>query len=67
VFRLVELLVALVLVLVLVVLIILLKLFGSIGKISVDQDAIKGAIATCWKELRMDQDMARLKRERRTL
>ena len=60
-FRLVELLVALVLVLVLVVLIILLKLFGSIGKLSVDQDAIKGAIATCWKELGIDQDIGAIK------
>ena len=60
-FRLVELLVALVLVLVLVVLIILLKLFGSIGKLSVDQEAIKGAIATCWKELGIDQDIGAIK------
>ena len=57
----VELLIALVLLLVLAILIILLQLSGKLGKISVDPETIKGAVATCWKELGIDQDIGAIK------
>jgi len=57
----VELLIGLVLLLVVAVLIILLKLSGKLGKISLDQEAVKGAIAACWKELGIDQDIGAIK------
>ena len=57
----VELLIALVLLLTLAVLVILLRLSGKLGKVSVDQDAIKGAVATCWKELGIDKDIGAIK------
>ena len=58
---LVELLVALVLILVLAVLVILLRLSGKLGKVSLDQEAVKGAVATCCKELGIDQDVGAIK------
>jgi len=61
VFRLIDLLLALVLILIVIVLIVLLRVSGNLGKLSVDQDAIKGAIATCWKELGIDQDIGAIK------
>jgi len=57
----VELLIALVLLLILAILVILLRLSGKLGKVSVDQEAIKGAVATCWKELGIDQDIGAIK------
>jgi len=57
----VEILIALVLLLVLAILIILLQLSGKLGKISVDQETIRGAVATCWKELGIDQDIGAIK------
>ena len=57
----VELLIALVLLLVFAVLVILLQLSGKLGKISLDREAVKGAIATCWKELGIDQDIGAIK------
>jgi DNA recombination protein RmuC len=42
-------------------LIILLKLSGKLEKVSVDQETIKGAVATCWKELGIDQDIGAIK------
>jgi len=57
----VEFLIALVLLLVLAILIILLQLSGKLGKISVDQETIRGAVATCWKELGIDQDIGAIK------
>ena len=57
----IELLVALLLVLILAILVILFRLPGKLGKISLDQDAVKGAIATCWKELGIDQDIGAIK------
>jgi len=57
----VELLIGLVLLLVVAVLIILLKLSGKLGKISLDQEAVKGAIVACWKELGIDQDIGAIK------
>jgi len=57
----VELLIALVLLLTLAVLVILLRLSGKLGKVSVDQEAIKGAVATCWKELGIDKDIGSIK------
>ena len=56
-----DLLLVLVLVLIFAVLIVLLRLSGSIEKLSVDQEAIRGAIATCWKELGIDQDIGAIK------
>ena len=56
-----ELLVVLVLFLALATLVILFRLSGKFGKISLDQEAVKGAIATCWKELGIDQDIGAIK------
>jgi len=56
-----EILIALVLLLVLAILVILLKLSGKLGKVTVDQETIKGAVATCWKELGIDQDIGAIK------
>ena len=57
----VEVLVVAVLLLVLFVLIVLLKVSGKLERVSVDQEAIKGAVATCWKELGIDQDIGVIK------
>ena len=57
----VELLVVLVLLLVLAILVVLFRLSGKFGKISLDQETVKGAIATCWKELGIDQDIGAIK------
>jgi DNA recombination protein RmuC len=57
----IELLVALLLILVSAVLVILLRLSGKLGKVSVDPEAVKGAVATCWKELGIDQDFGAIK------
>ena len=57
----VEMLIVLVLLLIIVVLVTLLKLFGKLEKFSVDQETIKGAVATCWKELGIDQDIGAIK------
>jgi len=57
----VEVLIGLVLFLVLAVLVVLLRQSGRLGKISLDQEAVKGAIATCWKELGIDQDIGAIK------
>ena len=58
---LIELLIALVLVLSLATLVLLLRLLGKFGKVSVDQEAVKSAFATCWKELGVDQDIGAIK------
>jgi len=47
----IEFLVSAVLILILVILILLLRLSGKLRKASLDQEAVKGALATCWKEL----------------
>lgn len=39
----------------------LLRLPSKLGKISIDQEAVKGAVATCWKELGIDQDIGTIK------
>jgi len=57
----IEVLIGLVLLLLLVVIVILLKQSGKLGKITLDQEAVKGAIATCWKELGIDQDIGAIK------
>jgi len=57
----IEVLIGLVVLLLLVVIVILLKQSGKIGKITLDPEAVKGAIATCWKELGIDQDIGAIK------
>jgi len=57
----VELLVGLVLLLFLAILILLLRLSGKLKEVSVNQDAIKGALATCWKELGIDKDIGAIR------
>ena len=57
----IELLTITVLILIFVIIAILLRLSGKLGKISVDQDTLKGAVATCWKELGVDQDIGAIK------
>jgi DNA recombination protein RmuC len=57
----VEVLIGLVLFLILAVLVILWRQYGKLGKVSLDQEAVKGAMATCWKELGIDQDIGAIK------
>jgi DNA recombination protein RmuC len=57
----IEFLVSAVLILILIILILLLRLSGKLGKASLDQEAVKGALATCWKELGIDQDIGAIK------
>jgi DNA recombination protein RmuC len=57
----IELLTALVLFLIFVIIAILFRLSGKLGKISIDQETVKGAVATGWKELGIDQDIGAIK------
>jgi hypothetical protein len=57
----VKVLIVLVLLLVLALLIILLQLSGKLGKISLDQKAVKRALDTCWKEPGIDQDIGAMR------
>ena len=57
----VEFLIALMIFLICIILVILLRLPSKLGKISIDQEAVKGAVATCWKELGIDQDIGTIK------
>jgi len=56
-----ELLVAIVLILLVVIIFLLIRFSGKIKTISVDQEVVKGAVATCWKELGIDQDIGAIK------
>jgi len=56
-----DLLIILVLLLVFAILIIVFRLSSKFEKISPDQEVMKGAIATCWKELGVDQDIGAIK------
>jgi len=56
-----DLVLILMLVLIFVLLIFSVKIFSDMEKLSLDQEAIKGAIATCWKELGVDQDIGAIK------
>ena len=57
----IELLVALLLILVVIILLLVIRFSTKIEKISVSQDVIKGAVATCWRELGIDQDIGAIK------
>jgi len=57
----VEALVTLVLILVFIVILLLVRFSSKLKEISVDQEAVKGAVATCWKELGIDQDIGAIK------
>jgi len=57
----VEALVTLVLILVFIVILLLVRFSSKLKEISVDQEAVKGAVATCWKELGVDQDIGTIK------
>ena len=57
----IELLTTLLLILTVAVIILLLRILGKSGKVSVDQEAVKGAVATCWKELGIDKDIGAIK------
>jgi DNA recombination protein RmuC len=50
-----------VLLVVLVILVLVLRLSGKLGKVSLDPEAVKGAVATSWKELGIDQDIGVIK------
>jgi DNA recombination protein RmuC len=56
-----ELLVALVLILIAVILLLLIRFSSKIERISINQETVKGAFATCWKELGIDQDIGAIK------
>jgi len=56
-----EFLITLVLLLTIAVIVLLLKVYGRLEKTSVDQETFKGAIAACWKELGIDQDIGAIK------
>lgn len=57
----VEFLIAIVLILILIVIFLLMRFSSRLEKISVDQETFKGAFATCWKELGIDQDIGAIK------
>ncbi|RLG05291.1 MAG: DNA recombination protein RmuC [Thaumarchaeota archaeon] len=57
----IETLVIMALLLLFVVLVVLLKLSSKLERVSVNQEVIKGAVATCWKELGLDQDIGAIK------
>ena len=56
-----ELLIALVLILLIIILFLIIRFSGKIEKVSIDQETVKGAVATCWKELGIDQDIGAIK------
>ena len=56
-----ELFVVLILFLTFIILFLLLKIHGKLGKSTIDIETVKGAIATCWKELGIDQDIGAIK------
>jgi hypothetical protein len=57
----IELLIISLLILTVAVIILLFRILGKFGKVSVDQEAVKGAVATCWKELGIDKDIGAIK------
>lgn len=57
----VEILIVAALFLIFVILILQLKQSGKFGEISVNQEAVKGAMSMCWKELGIDQDIGAIK------
>jgi DNA recombination protein RmuC len=57
----IEALITLVLILVFIVILLLVRFSSKLKGISVDQEAVKGAVATCWKELGVDQDIGAIK------
>jgi len=60
----IEFLIAAMLILTAIMLTILLRFQGKLGK-TLDENAVKGALATCWKELGIDKDIGAI-RERAT-
>lgn len=56
-----ELLIAPVLILLVVILFLIIHFSRKIEKVSIDQETVKGAVATCWKELGIDQDIGAIK------
>lgn len=52
-----ELLVTLVLILLVAIIFLVSRFYAKIEKISIDQETLKGAVVTCWRELGIDQDM----------
>jgi DNA recombination protein RmuC len=44
-----------------IILVLMLRLSGKLGKTTLDPEAIKGAIATSWKELGVDKDIGSIK------
>jgi DNA recombination protein RmuC len=57
----IELLITLLLILTVAVIILLLRILGKFGRVSIDQEAVKGAVAMCWKELGIDKDIGAIK------
>jgi hypothetical protein len=57
----IELLIALLLILAVMILLLVIRFSTKIEKISVSQDIVKGAFATCWRELGIDQDIGAIK------
>jgi len=57
----IEFLVALAILLIFIVILLLIRFSSKLGKMSVDQETVKGAVATCWKELGIDQDIGAIK------
>jgi DNA recombination protein RmuC len=58
-----DILVGLVIILIVILLYLLLRLTWKIEKVSISQDVIKGAMATSWKELKIDQDIGEIKQK----
>jgi DNA recombination protein RmuC len=57
----IELLIISLLILAIVAIILLFRILDKFGRISVDQETVKGAVATCWKELGIDKDIGAIK------
>jgi len=57
----VEPLIALVLILIFIVILLLIRFSSKLKEISMDQETVKGAVTTCWKELGVDQDIGAIK------
>ncbi|MBC7113992.1 MAG: DNA recombination protein RmuC [Candidatus Methanomethyliales bacterium] len=57
----IEALLAIVLLLTIFAVFLLIRFSSKLERISVDQETVRGAIATCWKELGIDQDIGAIK------
>jgi DNA recombination protein RmuC len=55
------LLITLALIILVIILFLILRFSRKVEKVSIDQETVKGALATCWKEIGLDQDIGAIK------